>query len=629
MARIASPKDLRADLARLGLDSERQHLRSWLGSAGLDRGLARRVLRRLSRRGGPEAKALEARLLSLLGDGGASSCFEGLAREGEARFWAWSGEEALVRGNLESSACRLEQAILRDPSYPWAYVYRAALLFRRGDAAGALRDVEAFQGLRPGSPVGEALRAILSAQGGDREEASLWLERGLAKARPGWLLALRGVLRARWGEIEAARRDLDLAVRSEKSPWVHGERADVLNRAGFFWTALRSLERMRKALPGNPEPEARAALIHLDQAQYPQASRRLARAIRMAPGDASLHRLLSQVFFVQGDLGRACAEIEKAWRLAPREAQLQQERLRLMILSGEEASVERLLERESRLSQGCRRYWLGYLRCRQGRFEESQALFAEAEALGQGERACFYRQVARVLSETPQSAPPSGRELLMMGLGYRQPFQASREVLGLMRGCGMFFSNLSDPTVSDLLGLFPVPARTIVFRRSDHQSVACSREVMAGFAKAKRVGVVTRANPVFYGRLAYRLTLECRKRGIALYVPASVSVGDTILSLAQGQSAGGVQIRDAGCLGGLDPRLPVVIYNIPSLSQWSGVRDLLRLYPQNHSCLLLPGSGEREFAPSRVPLSGLRPALERSDPAVTLLLGALEPQGAA
>jgi len=47
----------------------------------------------------------------------------------------------------------------------------------------------------------------------------------------------------------------------------------------------------------------------------------------------------------------------------------------------------------------------------------------------------------------------------------------------------------------------------------------------------------------------------------------------------------------------------------------------LRLvYPAAHSCLLLPGSGEREFTPATMPLRDLARSLLAADDAVTLLL---------
>ncbi len=513
------------------------------------------------------------------------------------------------------------------PRAPWTFVHGAAENFRKGDLAAAERDADAFIGLLPGAAAGPAMKALLAAQRGDRAEAERWLEAAGPRGPEGWARALRGMLRVRWGEHDAARDDFEATRRVERSAWACAERADAYNRIGLYWSALTELGHMRRAMPASPEPDLRASAIHLEQAQYEEAAACLARATKLAPADAAVRRQLSRVYFVEGDLPSARRAIEEACRLAPDDYSLRQERLRLCVLLDDDAAVESLLKKD--WPPGVRDFWLAYVACRRKRYGESVRLFAAAEkACGdvQLARTCsFYRHVARVLSEAPAVPPPAGRELLIMGLGFRHPYQASVEVLWSLLGCEEFFSNLSDSTVADMLGLYGVPMRTIVFRRSDGQSTSCARIVMRAMKTIRRGGVVTRGQPNYYGRLAYRLVKDCEARGIACRIPPSVSIADFFPSLV-GRVRGtalGIEVRDTNGLAGLDPRLPVVVYNFFSGERRREQAKALKAqFAPEDPCWLMAGSGQLEYEPAEATFASLERELMRSDPAVTLLLPA-------
>lgn len=519
-------------------------------------------------------------------------------------------------------------AAVKRPALPWSLVHRAAENFSKGDLAAAGRDADAFIGLLPGSAAGPAMKALLAAQGGDKAATESWLEAAGPNGPEGWALALRGMMRARWGEHDAARADLDATKKIERSAWACAERADAYNRVGLFWDSLTEFAHMRRAIPDSPEPDIRASAIHLEQAQYEEAARCLARAARLSPGDVRVPRQLSRVRFVEGDLPGARAAIDAACALASDDIGLRQERLRICVLQDDDKAVAALLK--GTWPAGVRDFWLAYVACRQKRFGESQRLFAAAEKAtddAQVASTCvFYRHVARVLSEAPKApAPPPGRELLVMGLGFRLPYQSSVEALWSLTGCEEFFSNLSDKTVADMLGLYGVPMRTIVFRRSDGQSTSCARLVMKGMKSLGRGAVVTRGMPTFYGRLAYRLTKDCAARGIACRVIASVSIADlfpTLVGRVRG-AALGYEVRDTNGLAGLDPRLPVVVYNFSSGEQR---REQCRLiqgqFDAQDPCWLMAGSGYSEFEPLETTVGALEPILMQADSAVTVLLPA-------
>lgn len=511
---------------------------------------------------------------------------------------------------------------------PWTFVASAAAKFQAADIDGAQRDADAFIAAMPGSAAGPAMKALLAAQGGDRAAVERWLEAAGPRGPEGWARALRGMMRARWGEHDAAREDLEATKTIERSAWACAERADAANRVGLFWDALAEFRHMRRAIPDSAEPDLRASAIHLEQAQYEEAARCLARAARLAPADARVPRQLSRVRFVEGDLPGSRAAIEAACRLSPDDPGLRQERLRLCVLQDDDKALAVLLK--GAWPPGTREFWRAYVACRRKRFDESVRLFdAAREATGDPQVAdtcAFYRHVARVLSQAPKAPPPPpGRELLVMGLGFRLPFQSSVEALWTLASAEEFFSNLSDKTVADMLGLYGVPMRTIVFRRSDGQSTSCARLVMKGMRTLGRGAVVTRGMPTYYGRLAYRLTKDCAARGIMCRVIPSVSIADLLPALV-GRVRGaalGYEVRDTNGLAGLDPRLPVVVYNFSSGEQRREQCRLLQAqFAAGDPCWLMAGSGYLEFSPLETTVGALEAPLMAADSAVTLLLPA-------
>ena len=538
---------------------------------------------------------------------------------GEARFW---------EGDMDGALAALDEAARRDPADPWALLSRSAVRFRREELDLAEADAAAFRRLHPDGAAGPAVAALLSAARGDAAGARLNSDEAVSRSgEAAWALALRGTLSGRWGDLDAARADLDKALARETLPWALAARADALNRLGAFWLALEDLDRLRELLPGDPETDVLAAAIHRDQAQYADALRRLTRAETLRPGEARFAKLRSEVLFVQGKISAAARELEKAVRLAPGDESLRFERVRLLALAGEEDRAEKALG-ASDLPEASREYLLGYLRARRGRWKEAEALFARVSAAGDPasgflrERAALYRVVAREMPRLKKPAPPRTKEFRMTGLGYRQPFQTSVEALRFISTCDVLYSNLSDAAVVDFIGLFGLPFRAIVFRRSDLDAIQCAKDVMPGFRRSRVVGVVTRGHPLFYGRLAYRLTVMSRRRGYSVRVPASTSIADTIPALLglTPSASGGLQVRDGLDLAGLDPRLPLVLYNFPVSAQARGAlaSRLAASYGPEHPMYLLAGSGDREFSPVETTTRGLSAALALADEAVTL-----------
>jgi tetratricopeptide (TPR) repeat protein len=562
------------------------------------------------------------RLACWLGEpAGASPAPGDLRVEGESRFWA---------GDLDGALASLDEAARRAPSDPWVLLSRAAVRFRRGELDLSARDAAAFRRLRPDGAAAPAVEAMLAAARGDKESSGRAAGTAVERSsRAPWALALRGALRGRWGDLDGARDDLDAALALETSAWALAARADALNRLGYFWLALEDLDRLRGLLPGDPEPDVLAAAIHRDQAQFADALRRLSRAEAQRPGEARFAKLKSEVLFVQGKLERAVRELERALRLAPDDAALRFERVRLLALSNRQRDAEAALK-AARLSGPAADFLRGYLLARRRKWPAAGRLFAavasapgpEADALR--ERARLYQEVARQMPGLKAPPRPRTKEFRMTGLGYRQPFQTTVEALRWISSCDLIYSNLSDSSVVDFVGLFGLPFRAIVFRRSDQDAVKCAKDVMPGFRKARVVGVVTRGHPLYYGRLAWRLAVLSWRRGYTVRVPASTSIADVLPALAGGVAGEtrGLQVRDCSQLEHLDRRLPLILYNFSAVGPWRAElsRKLAGLYGPEHPVLLLAGSGDREFSPFAATAATLEAALERADEAVTILL---------
>ncbi|MBI3565748.1 MAG: tetratricopeptide repeat protein, partial [Elusimicrobia bacterium] len=435
------------------------------------------------------------------------------------------------------------------------------------------------------------------------------------------------------GDLDASRDDLDAALARETLPWALAARADTLNRIGYFWLSLEDLDRLRGLIPGDPEPDVIAAAIHRDQAQYADALRRLKRAEALRPGEPRFARLRAEVLFVQGKIELALRELTRALKLAPGDAQLTFERIRLLALARRDAEAEAALK-VSGLPDASRDFLLGYLRARARRWKESERLFdrvardGSAEAAHLRDRATLYRQVARVMPKVKAPPRPKKKEFRMTGLGYRQPIQTSVDALRYMTSCDVIYSNLSDASVVDFVGLFGLPFKAIVFRRSDQEAFKAAADVMPGFKHHHVVGIVTRGHPLFYGRLARRVAVLTWRRGFQVRVPASTSIADTIPALTGTVAAPrlGVQVRDCSDLADVDPRLPLALYNFTAVGSWRAdlARRLAGVYGPDHPVFLLAGYGDREFLPVSATTRTLESELQKADEAVTIYLPARE-----
>lgn len=337
----------------------------------------------------------------------------------------------------------------------------------------------------------------------------------------------------------------------------------------------------------------RQAAADHDQARFRKALVLLGRAARLAPRDAKILLRRARCLFIQGRLEEARRDLLAARRLSPGDHDAARELAQLMLVSGLAGEAEAVV---AELPAAERPFWLGYRRCRERRYAEAARLFARCE----GPRASLFSWAARVLAGSPARSPSKGRELLLVGVGSRQPFEASAGALRALASCDAIYSNLSDSLVADLLGLFPVPCRSVVFRRTAREADESSRAIMAGFKAARRVAMVTRGQPLVYGRLAWRLKELCGAAGIRLVAASSTSAYDAA-PCPFDDRAPGLQVLDAWGLGDADPRLPAVVFMPDQGRRAAFLAQAARLYPPERFCGLVPSEG----APVATTVAGL------------------------
>jgi tetratricopeptide (TPR) repeat protein len=429
----------------------------------------------------------------------------------------------------------------------------------------------------------------------------------------------------------------ELAGIRRPTAFVRAQKAVALDKLGRFEDAVREWDAVARLMPGSPDPDAAAAQVLQDQAQYARALRRLDRAIRLAPGRAELRARRARLLSIQGRFDEAGSDIEAALRAEPGRRELELEAAKISILRGRETEAERRLNALERADGGdlepARLRGLADFRARRWaaarkRFE-ALARRARGRDVDAERRASFYAAAAKVLElEGPAI---EGSRLALCGLGYRHPWQTSVEVVRALAACRVIYTNHSDGEVAEFISLFGAEIRPVVFRKWRSQATSCSRQVFAGVAEGGIIGFVTRGHPLFFGALAEKMVLRARRDGVPCRVFGSVSLAETALSLAANPGPGrkGLHVVDGRilCEGkGLSlpwNTVPAVVYNIGEPGQRRKLAlGLGRLFPEGRDCYLFAGSGADEYVAARRTVGQLPEALERADDAVTVFVPA-------
>lgn len=515
---------------------------------------------------------------------------------------AWRGEALLIAGDGRAAARELGKAAALARGWPWAKLLLAVARLTQGDTDGA---AGALAGLGD-VPEAAVVSALLEGQRG-RAGRGVELLSGELSARPaGAAFAVRAILRSSLGDLPGCLADLDEAVKREPSAWILMQRADALNRSGFYRRALEDSAAAARELPDSAEPRFQAANIYFDQAFYPEALREMEAALALRPDDARLLARRARFHLVLGRLEEAQEGLERACALAPDDEQLRFERLNVMTLRDRFDEVLHEIKRGA-LRPPFDSYLTGYVLCRRGKRAEAVKHFLRAAEVSDGgfaERCRFYALVCRLLSKPPKkkAAHP---QFYLCGVGIHHPYQITTEILFALDACEVLYNNLGDPQVSEFLGLFRGEVRAVT--RVDNEPAMGRVQRIIGSLKVGRTsGFVTRIHPFIYRRIANDLATVCQEKKISFKAFGAVSLTEVASSLAAAEPEHGpwrgpfgLRVFDLVYLVKnprlLEPAHPTVVYAIANDDDRRSFAALLReSYPPDQHVFFLAGSGERE-----------------------------------
>ncbi|MBI3565717.1 MAG: tetratricopeptide repeat protein [Elusimicrobia bacterium] len=253
---------------------------------------------------------------------------------------AWLGEAYRAAGRLDEALAALDRALTLDPRYDNAYAWRATLKLGRGDAAGALADLDRALGLRSTARAwhdrARALRAL-----GRVPESLDSLERAVRlNAELGWGGPKAEAAAAALAEIRA----LDAGQDPRLAEW----EGETLLRLGRPGEALAALKDAATAWGLAWRGEARLALEGLSAA----AARDLADAARRDPRWAKARALAAEAAFRAGDRAKALAHASAAVKANPYSARLRVLRAKAALWTGRRAPAARDLKEALSLAPG-------------------------------------------------------------------------------------------------------------------------------------------------------------------------------------------------------------------------------------------------------------------------------------
>lgn len=544
--------------------------------------------------------------------------------------YLWRAQASLVAGQGRAAKEDLDRSSSIGGGSAWGYFLKGVSRMTEGDFKGARKEWAKTLRWAPGSVAARAMIGLSLAGEGRPREAARRLEAATRSdgSRSPYLHALNGLVQRQLGDLELSRASLDRALTRAPSPWMFSHRADVLNRLGFYERALQDLSSLSQMDPENADADVQAANVLFDQAFYNDALEAMSRAVEKRPGDPGLLTRQARMLLAASRHEEAVEAVEKAHALAPLDAQIQIERIQILVLAGRLDEAEQALRKRRWAGSPFGRLMGGILACRRadyaGASRRFQAARKAAELRGDplAARAGLYAMVSRLLAEEVRAAgsrhPAAGLHLLSVGV--RHPFQVTVEVVRTLAHCSEVYTNVPDPEVREFLCLFP--GRVVgVPRLRDQPDLARARWIMDRVRSGSRVGFVTRIHPFMYRRIGFDLVGLCRERAVAFHAYAAVSLTELAAGLAAEGGAHGRQalrVFDISAVNRrpalLDSSQPAVIYCIGTESERLRLCGLLRSrYPRGHGAFLLGGSGDREQAAPRVPLTRLPAALAGAD----------------
>lgn len=323
------------------------------------------------------------------------------------------GRSLIAQGQVDLGLRELQLAGDSEDAAVEATLTQVAVLMRRGDAAAALKAVEAFAARRPKAALADHLRGRVLQARGDRAgarrayeaavgkeprmlaavssladldlaedrldqargryEALLKLEPRSAQA----MLALAAITRRAGGSREDMVRWIDQAVRASPADAVVWRRAIELHRSeGDDVAALARAQAALTALPDHPEVLADLAAVQLAGGERQQAVTHLLRLVHLLPDSADAHLRLAEAQLATGDRASASDHVLRAYKLAPTWAPAVRAAMRM---AAQEGDARKAAAIALRLREHAPRDPLGWLV--EAEFEAARGQWARALSL--------------------------------------------------------------------------------------------------------------------------------------------------------------------------------------------------------------------------------------------------------
>ncbi len=345
-------------------------------------------------------------------------------------------------------------------------------------------------------------------------------------------------------------------------------------------------------------------------------------ALKRSPDNPSVWLRVSDCAFLSGDLSAAAVAAARAHELGGG-ADLLRRRLQSVLLAGDEAGARRALTLKG-LPSGEVLFWRGVLAARARRWSSARSLLLSSVSADPERLAVRAGLLAAWAAHRAAGAPPDarGRGVVVVGLGWKRPRQATVGGLDALAGCSRLFvvANTVDDDVRDLLCLFRARVSPVVFRGSEPEAARAAALTVAAGAKG-RAGTVTRGNPLVYGRFAARLITAAEDRRIPIEVFPGVSAFEGLAAEdtpAPGSPLG-LELRGGFSLGDAGTRRPVVAFAPSALSGRKTLAAALTRAARGATVRVLTSEGPSAAQSSRLSASAAAAAL-RAESAPAMLM---------
>jgi hypothetical protein len=360
----------------------------------------------------------------------------------------------------------------------------------------------------------------------------------------------------------------------------------------------------------------------LASGRHAKAAAAFRAALRRSPDNPSVWLRVADAEFLAGRPAAAARAARRAHELGGG-PDLLRRRAQAALLAGDEASVRRALARAAPAERGEAAFWRAVLACRAGRWAEARRLFLAAVTADPERLAERAGLLAAWAGHRAAGAPrpPRGRGVVIAGLGWRRPRQATVGALDALSACRSILAvaNTVDDATRDVLCLFRARVRAAVFRGTEAEASRAASRALAAGTRA-RSGTVTRGHPLAYGRFAARVVAGARARGLPLEVFPGVSAFEGLAAEARPAPGAplGLELRGAFSAADRDPSRAAMVFTPTARA---GALALARALPRSSGRLLwLASEGPSAAVPQSPSPEGLRAALRAGAPPGILYL---------